>query len=252
MLSRLRTERGDLLLLFMQLKHKNSSRVCSAHEIDTLTVDDEVLRKRMEKSIAVHDENREPMMVNEADSWFKKLRPTQIDMLFKRIYDRFSHLILSVQNQNKWFGMLGTSSYVNHSRRNPKRSAQHVLSYWNIGILHCTCGQFLHKERGTNQQLINYTMDLLSVPEHVIKKGRSHEHRFGKKLGDKKYHAPNQKKKRCKKKYFQGIHDRFIQDPEFRNRMIENNRDEELCRRWDALADEDHTHDLTGTLSIWE
>ena len=44
--------------------------------------------------------------------------------------------------------------------------------------------------------------------------------------------------------YFQGIHDRFIRDPEFRNRMIENNRDEELCRKWDALADEDHTHHL--------
>ena len=47
-------------------------------------------------------------------------------------------------------------------------------------------------------------------------------------------------------KYFQGIHDRFIRDPEFRNRMIENHRDEELCRRWDALADEDHTHHLTA------
>ena len=43
----------------------------------------------------------------------------------------------------------------------------------------------------------------------------------------------------------QGIHDRFIRDQEFRNRMIENHRDEELCRRWDALADEDHTHDLS-------
>ena len=28
--------------------------------------------------------------------------------------------------------------------------------------------------------------------------------------------------------------------------MIENHRDEELCRRWDALADEDHTHNLTA------
>ena len=27
--------------------------------------------------------------------------------------------------------------------------------------------------------------------------------------------------------------------------MIENNRDEEVCRRWDALSDEDHTHHLT-------
>ena len=36
-----------------------------------------------------------------------------------------------------------------------------------------------------------------------------------------------------------------MRDPEFRSRMIENHRDEELCRRWDALADEDHTHHLT-------
>ena len=28
--------------------------------------------------------------------------------------------------------------------------------------------------------------------------------------------------------------------------MIENHRDEDLCRRWDALADEDHTHHLTA------
>ena len=28
--------------------------------------------------------------------------------------------------------------------------------------------------------------------------------------------------------------------------MIENHRDEELCRRWDALADEDHAHHLTA------
>ena len=50
---------------------QDSSRVCSVHESDTLNVDDEVLRKRMEKSIAVHDENHEPMMVNETDIDFR-------------------------------------------------------------------------------------------------------------------------------------------------------------------------------------
>ena len=30
-------------------------------------------------------------------------------------------------------------------------------------------------------------------------------------------------------------------DHDFRARMIENNRDEEVCQRWDVLADEDHT-----------
>ena len=111
--------------------------------------------------------------------------------------------------------MLGTSNCVNCSRRNPKRSAKYVLSYWNMGILFCTCGHFLHKERGANQKFINCTMDLLSVSEYVIKKGRLHGHRYGKKPGDKEYFTANQLKKRCKKKFFQGIHDRFIRDPEF-------------------------------------
>ena len=48
---------------------QNDSQVC--HEAGTLNVDDEVLRKRMEKSIVVHDENHEPMMVNEADMDFR-------------------------------------------------------------------------------------------------------------------------------------------------------------------------------------
>ena len=116
------------------------------------------------------------------------------------------------------------------------------LSYWNIGMFYCTCGHFLHKERGANRKFVKYTMDLLSVPEYVIKKGRSHGHRHGKKPGDKEYYLANKLKKKCQKRQFQGIHDR---DSEFRSQMIENHRDEELCRRWDALADEDHTHHLT-------
>ena len=64
----------------------------------------------------------------------------------------------------------------------------------------------------------------------------------------KNIRAANKLKKKCKKRKedFQEIHDRFMRDPEFRNRMIENHRDEDLCRRWDALADDDHTHHLTA------
>ena len=113
----------------------------------------------------------------------------------------------------------------------PKTQCTVCLSYWNIGILYCTCGLFLHKERGANQQFTSFPMDLLSVPEYVIKKGRPHGHRYGKKPGDKEYYTANQLKKRCKKMYFQGIHDRFIRDQEFRNRMIENHRDDGMLLR---------------------
>ena len=127
----------------------------------------------------------------------------------------------------------------------PKTQCTVCLTYWNTGMIYITCGHFLHKETGANQQFFSYTMDLLSVPEYVIKKGRPHGHRYGKKPGDKEYFTACQLKKRCKKKYFQGIHDRLMRDPEFRNRMIENHRNEEFCRRWDVLADEDHTSHLS-------
>ena len=68
---------------------------------------------------------------------------------------------------------------------------------------------------------------------------------MGKSQEAKKYYLANQLKNKRKKKKFQGIHDRFLRDHEFRVRMIENHRDEDVCRRWDALADEDHTYHLS-------
>ena len=72
---------------------------------------------------------------------------------------------------------------------------------------------------------------------------RPHGHRYGK-AEKQPFFTANQLKKKCKKRDFHGIHDRFTRDQEFRNRM--NHRDENLCRRWDALANEGHTHHLTA------
>ena len=127
----------------------------------------------------------------------------------------------------------------------PKKQCKVCLSYWDIGIVYCTCGHFLRKGRGENQKFIKFSMDLLSIPEYVIKKGRPHGHRCGKKPGDREYYSANQLKNKCKKKFFQVIHDRFIRDETFRNRMMENGRDEDACRQMDVLAHEDHTHHLT-------
>ena len=85
-------------------------------------------------------------------------------------------------------------------------------------------------------------MDLLSVPEYVIKRGRPHGHRYGKKARRQRILSGSSVEEEMRKEKFQGIHDRFLRDHEFRVRMIEHNRDEEVCPRWDVLADEDHTY----------
>ena len=164
----------------------------------------------------------------------RELRTTQIDMLFNKTYDRINHLIPSVQNQKQMIREVGNIELCELLETEPKAQCKVCLSYWDIGIVYCTCGHFLRKGRGENKQFVQYTMDLLSIPDYVKKKGRPHGHRYGKKPGDREHYIANQLKKKCKMRFFQGIHDRFIRDEQFRNRMIENDRDEDVCRRMDA------------------
>ena len=86
------------------------------HEAETLNVDDEALRKRMEKSIVAHDENHEPMMVNEADMDFKipglphsvvkHAQSTSVRQLIQKIEthpDR--HVLQQDRRQNQLFNL---------------------------------------------------------------------------------------------------------------------------------------------------
>ena len=264
MLSRLMTERGDLLLLIILLKRKTASRVRSSHESDTFNVEDEELRKRMEKFIADHDESHESMMLNKADidfripglplslwntrkvpafdNWFRKLWTIQIDTLFNKIYDRINHLILI---KNKRFRMLGKSNYVNYSRRNPKRIAQYV--YHNRTLVYSAARAGIScTERG--ESAVHELYDGLSFSSWVRHQERDD---FMDIYMVRSRETGNTVRltswgKDARKSISKAFHNLFIRDPEFRNRMIENGWDEELCRRWDAFADEDHTHHLTA------
>ena len=108
----------------------------------------------------------------------------------------------------------------------PKTQCKVCLSYWDVGIIYCTCGHFLRKGTEENKKFVQYTMDLLSIPINYIKKERPHGHRYRKKPGDREYCIAHSLKKKCKKKNFLGIHDRFIRDEKFRKNMIDNGRTE--------------------------
>ena len=128
----------------------------------------------------------------------------------------------------------------------PKAQCKACLSYWDVGIVYCTCGHFLRDHTAENQKYIKSVLDLFSIPNFYIRKGRPHGHRYGKKEGDKEYHTANQLQKKCKKRQFLSIHDRFIRDTWFRKTMLELGRTEEVIREMDKLANEDHTHIATG------
>ena len=127
----------------------------------------------------------------------------------------------------------------------PKAQCKICLSHWDVGIVYCTCGHFLRNGTEENKKYVQYTMDLLSIPNYYIQKGRPHGHRYGKKPGDHEYYIANQLKKKCKKREFLSIHDRFIRDEKFRTNMFDVGRTEEICREMDKLANEDHTHRIS-------
>ena len=101
-----------------------------------------------------------------------------------------------------------------------KSQCRICLTYWDVGIVYCTCGHFLQDATTENKKYISSVLDLSSIPNFYIRKGRPHGHRYGKKEGCKEFHTENQLQKRCRKKQYENIHDRFIRDTWFRKSMI--------------------------------
>ena len=127
---------------------------------------------------------------------------------------------------------------------NPKVQCKECLLYWNQGIVYCTCGHLL-KECEASRGVIQWTLDLLSIQNYVIKKVRPHGRRYGKTKEQRDYHVAHNLRKRCIKRRFKGIHDRFQKDPTVRESQLEIDRTEELCIQMDKDAQKDFTYRMT-------
>ena len=221
-----------------------------AREITTLNTDNELPRERIE-------EDMDFQIPGLPHSTVKQLQSASVRELIQKIENHPNrHALQRDLQQSQSFNPFSQESKeMIHEVGNielcelldmePKTQCKVCLSYWDIGIIYCTCGHFLRNGTEENKKFVQYTMDLVSIPNYYIKKGRPHGHRYGKKPGDKEYYIANSLKKKCNKKYYLGIHDRFIRDEKFRKNMLDNGRTEDICRQMDDLADEDHTHHLT-------
>ena len=189
------------------------------HEIKTLSTDNETIRERIE-------EDMDFKIPGLPHSIVKQLHGASVRDLIQKIENHPNrHALQRDLRQSHSFNPFSPESkQMVHEVGNiqlcelldtePKTQCKVCLSYLDIGIVYCTCGHFLREGREENQKF------LLSIPDYVTKKGRPHGHRYGKKSGDKESYIAHQLKKKCKKKYYQGIHDRFVRDDKFRRNMI--------------------------------
>ena len=128
----------------------------------------------------------------------------------------------------------------------PNAQCKVCLSYWDVDIVYCTCGHFLRGGTEENKRYLKFTLDdLFSIPNYYIKKGRPTATVTGRMKVIKNITLRINLQKKCKKRQFLSIHDRFIRDTWFRKTMLELGRTEEVIREMDKLANEDHTHHAT-------
>ena len=127
----------------------------------------------------------------------------------------------------------------------PKLQCKACLKHCSAGIIHCTCGHLMTDDSAENKKYISAVLDTFSIPNFYIRKGRPHGHRYGKAPGCKEYCTANQLARRCRKKKYDSIHDRYIRDKTFRKAMIELGRSEKITLEMDQLASENHTHVAT-------
>ena len=106
-------------------------------------------------------------------------------------------------------------------------------------------------ERESSQKINKLRLDVLSIPHNVIKKGRHHCARHGKTEAHKQHHIAFNAWKRCRKRvggqeeHYEGIHDRFLRDPENRDSQLKIGWTELKCIEMDKLAQEDHSYRLS-------
>ena len=124
----------------------------------------------------------------------------------------------------------------------PEVQCSECLLCWNQGCVYCTCGHLL-RENQSSRGILRWTFDLLTIPNYVIKKMRPHGNRHGKTEEQIKHHNL---RKRCIKKGFEGIHDRFQNDSSFRDSQLGIDRTEEVCIQMDEDTQKDFTYRMSS------
>ena len=114
----------------------------------------------------------------------------------------------------------------------PKVQCSECLLYWNQGIVYCTCGHLLI-ENESSQHFHQLRLDAFSIENYVMKKVRPRGARHGRTEAQKEHFIAHNTRRRCLKKKFEGIHDRFQRDSTYRDSQLKIGwTEEKKASRW--------------------
>ena len=120
----------------------------------------------------------------------------------------------------------------------PKTSCKECLLYWSLGICTAPAGISWKKVKPTEAPF-NVLWTFFQFQIMSLRRDDFMATDLGKTTEQRDYHVAHNWRKRCIKMHFQGIHHRFVNDPEFRASQLEHDREEEVCIICDDLAEQD-------------
>ena len=149
-------DQGDLVKT--QLQCKTTPEVY--HEAETLPIDDETLRERIEAYMGFKIPGQPHSVVKHAQSasvreLVQKIEnhpnrhTLQQDLRQNQSVDPFS------PESRQLIHEVGNIELCELLETEPKAQCKVCLSYWDIGIVFCTCDHFLRKRREENQKFIS-------------------------------------------------------------------------------------------------
>ena len=137
------------------------------HEAKMLNTDNELTRERIE-------EDMDFKIPGLPHSTVKQLQSASVRELIQKIENHpHRHALQCDLQQSQSFNPfsqeskqmiheVGNIEFCELLDMEPKTQCKVCLSYWDIGIVYCTCGHFLRKGTQENKKFVQYTMDLLS------------------------------------------------------------------------------------------
>ena len=121
----------------------------------------------------------------------------------------------------------------------PEVQCSECLLYLNPSKVYCIFAHLLRKNQ-ISRDILRWTLDLLSIPNCVIKKGRLHGNRHGRTGEQTPYFTQFEKGLHQK-----GFCDRFQNDPTYRESPLSIDRTVKVCIKMDKDAQKNLTYRMS-------
>ena len=173
--------------------HDGTGQPVEQSSSSTHTVKEQFAPEENRDIALVNTDNEFKRAINEEDIDFnipglpysavKQLHSANVQDLIQKIENNpHRHALQSDLQQRQQFNLfskeskdmiLGNTELCELIDVEPKAQWKICLSYWDVGIVYCTCGHFLRDGTEENKKFVKFTLDLFSIPNYCTRKGDS-------------------------------------------------------------------------------